>query len=390
MGGGAAGYFFAINVSINYPEYEIVILEQGRDTLGKVRVSGGGRCNVTHACFDARELVKFYPRGEKEMLGPFHRFSARDTMQWFEERGVKLKIESDNRVFPVSDSSQSIIRCLEDEALQNGVKVITSSKVMAISMDNPRKVTCSNGLEYDYDLLFLATGSSKYIWNLLQHHAIDIVEPVPSLFTFHIKDDRLKGLQGLAFDDVVVISEHGSYSSRGPLLITHWGMSAPAILKLSSFESRWMAANKYNFRIVIDFLPGFNIEQLISMGRSQGGKLVSEKNPFNIPRRYWTKILEHLSFNKDLRWADINRDAMDDLVRELKSASFSVSGKSTFKEEFVSAGGIDLKEIDFKNFRIKKLNEVYAAGEILNIDAVTGGFNFQAAWTGAFLAAQNI
>ncbi len=388
IGGGAAGFFFAINYKELHPDDDVVIYEQGKKMLSKVRVSGGGRCNVTHGCFDPSELIQYYPRGRKELLGPFHRFACGDVVAWFEERGVPLKIEPDGRMFPVSNSSETIINCFMDEVKRLGVKVRIQARVEILSLKE--RILEVNRIEkIQPDILFLATGSSKHMWKSLKANGIQVVDPVPSLFTFNIDDLRIKGLAGIAFDQVDIVSEVGSYLSQGPLLITHWGLSAPSILKLSSFEARELSSLRYKFNIEIDFLPGIPADELKLSIHKQGGRKIGEKNPFGLPKRYWQRMIEVASLDLDKRWADLNKNEVQKIVGELKKASFRVKGKSTFKEEFVSAGGIELKEIDFKKFRLKRFPGVYAAGEILNIDAMTGGFNFQSAWTGSYLAAMN-
>ena len=388
IGGGAAGFFFAINYKAHHPVDDVTIYEQGKSVLNKVRISGGGRCNVTHACFDPGDLVHYYPRGRKELMGPFHRWSCGDTVGWFEERGVALKIEEDGRMFPVSDRSESIIDCFIGEAQRLGVKIVTQCKVSIDSLKD-RKLTLGKEQNINPDVLFLAPGSSKLIWNVLKANGVDIVEPVPSLFTFNIKDGRLKGLAGISFDDVEIVSEFNTYESRGPLLITHWGLSAPSILKLSSVEARLMGASNYFFKIKVDFLPDMTPDDVQALIIEQGGKKLGDRNPFGLPKRYWRRLIEVARINPEGRWADLKKEERSLIMESLKMCNFQVNGKSTFKEEFVSAGGIDLKEVDFRTFGLKRYPGVYAAGEVLNIDAMTGGFNFQAAWTGGYIAAAN-
>ncbi|NNF32694.1 MAG: NAD(P)/FAD-dependent oxidoreductase [Saprospiraceae bacterium] len=388
VGGGAAGFFFAINYKALHSVDDVTIYEQGKTVLNKVRISGGGRCNVTHACFDPGDLVHYYPRGRKELIGPFHRWSCGDTVGWFEERGVPLKIEADGRMFPVSDRSESIINCFIEEANRMGIKIVKQCKVSIDSLKD-RRLTLSKGASINPDVLFLAPGSSKFIWNVLKANGVEIVEPVPSLFTFNIKDPRIKGLAGISFNDVEVVSEYGSYQSRGPLLITHWGLSAPSILKLSSVEARLLSAAHYSFKISVDFLPDLNPDDVQDLIIKQGGKKLGDKNPFGLPKRYWRKLIEVAGINSEGRWADLKKEERSLILESLKACTFQVKGKSTFKEEFVSAGGIDLKEVDFRSFGLKRYPGVYAAGEVLNIDAMTGGFNFQAAWTGGYIAAIN-
>ena len=389
IGGGAAGFFYAINYKELHPDDEVTIYEQSNSVLNKVKVSGGGRCNVTHACFDPRELIAYYPRGGKELLGPFHRYACGDTVEWFESRGVPLKIESDGRMFPVSDRSDSIIDCFMAEVSRLKIKVLKKSRVELQSLED-RTIIIDRESTIQPDVIFIATGSSKFIWNTLKANGIKIVDPLPSLFTFNISDIRLRDLAGISFPDVEVVSEIGKYVSRGPLLITHWGLSAPSILKLSSVEARELAELRYKFSIKVDFLPDQSEEETINLMRKQGGRNIGINNPFGIPKRYWKRIVHVLKMDERQRWADLRKEAAERILKQLKHAEFQVTGKSTFKEEFVSAGGIDLKEINFKNFSLKQFPGVYAAGEVLNIDAMTGGFNFQAAWTGSYLAAINV
>lgn len=388
VGGGAAGFFFAINYKTLHPGDDVTIYEQGKSVLNKVRISGGGRCNVTHACFNPGDLVHYYPRGRKELLGPFHRWSCGDTVEWFEERGVPLKIEADGRMFPFSNRSESIIDCFLEEAKRLGVKIVTQCKVSIDSLKE-RSLVLGKMASINPDILFLAPGSSKFIWKVLKANGLEIVEPVPSLFTFNIKDARIKGLAGISFDDVEVVSEFNSYRSSGPLLVTHWGLSAPSILKLSSVEARLMAAAHYTFKISVDFLPHIQPGDIQTLIKEQGGKKIGDRNPFGIPKRYWRRMIEVLRIDPEGRWADLKKEERSMILDSLKASTFKVHGKSTFKEEFVSAGGIDLKEIDFRSFGLKRYAGVYVAGEVLNIDAMTGGFNFQAAWTGGYIAATN-
>ena len=386
IGGGAAGFFFAINYKSFHPEDEVIIYEQSKNTLNKVRISGGGRCNVTHACWEPSELIAYYPRGGKELLGPFHRFACGDTVEWFESREVPLKIEEDGRMFPVSNRSESIIGCFMNEIAKYGIIVNKHSRVEIKSLKE-RSLILNKEEIIKPDIVFLATGSSKYIWQALKANGVKIVDPVPSLFTFNINDVRLRGLAGISFRNVDVKSEFEKYHSSGPLLITHWGLSAPSVLKLSSVEAREMADARYKFKIEVDFLPHLTSQDVHTTIKELRGKKVGEKNPFGIPKRYWRRLIQVCKMDDDWRWADLKKDKIETLVDQLKNSNFTVKGKSTFKEEFVSAGGIDLKEIDFRDFKIKQFEGVYAAGEVLNIDAMTGGFNFQAAWTGSYIAA---
>ena len=389
IGGGAAGFFFAIQHMNFYPTDKVIMLEQGKEGLSKVRISGGGRCNVTHACYDPGDLAMNYPRGRKEMLGPFHHFAPGDIMSWFEEKGVPLKMEEDGRVFPVSDSSDSIIQCFLEETRKLGIKVTYRTKVTDFYKEgNKWNVLTASGDSYLADKLFLCTGSSLYFWKILAGKGIQIIDPVPSLFTFRVSDSRIKGLQGISFPHTKISSHAGSYVSEGPLLITHWGFSGPAILKLSAFEAILFYQSKYKFHIFIDLLPNMTIAKIRDVIKTCDDKRIVPKNPFDIPKRYWNNLMNQLGMDSSKNWADLKNSELELIIQELKNAKFLVIGKSTFKEEFVTAGGIDLKEVDFTSFELKNLPGAFAAGEVLNIDAITGGFNFQAAWTGAYIAAR--
>ncbi|QHI37065.1 hypothetical protein IMCC3317_24430 [Kordia antarctica] len=393
IGGGAAGFFTAINVAEKHPEKSVVILERGKDFLTKVRVSGGGRCNVTHACFDPKDLVKYYPRGEKEMLGPFHQFCCGDTMAWFEERGVELKIEDDGRIFPVSNSSQTIIDCFLSEAKKYKVDFRTNHAVKNISkVDELWQIETSQGM-LEAENVVLTTGSNPKMWKMLETLGHSIVPAVPSLFTFNIKDARIKDLLGIATQASVKVVDT-KLESNGPLLITHWGMSGPGILKLSAWGARILADKNYNFQIKVNWLDDVDkaacLENIKDFKIELAKKTVQKNNPFELPKRLWHRIINAAGIKDDTRWADLNKQQTEQLASQLTEAIFNVNGKSTFKEEFVTAGGIDLKEVNFKTFESRKQTNLYFAGEILNIDAITGGFNFQNAWTGSYIIANRI
>jgi predicted Rossmann fold flavoprotein len=388
IGGGAAGFFYAINFAINNPEAKITIFEQGKTVLNKVKISGGGRCNVTHACFDPRDLTKFYPRGEKELRGPFHKFACGDTIEWFEKRGVELKIEEDGRMFPTTNSSQTIIDCLESECKKYGIRISTSQKVtnLKLNSDNTWHVQFKERSE-NFDKLFIGTGSSTYFWNILAELGHNIIKPVPSLFTFNIKDRAIKDLPGISVPNAHIKVIDSKLESNGPLLITHWGLSGPGILKLSAWGANILNDKNYNFQIEVDWIPHIDSEEIIDQKELQKGKFIKDKNPFGLPSRLWFNMIVDSSFYTK-RWADLSKSELLELTNKLKSRVFKVQGKSTFKNEFVTAGGVDLKEVNFKNFSSKLLPNLHMAGEVINVDAITGGFNFQAAWTGAWIAAQ--
>ncbi len=395
VGGGAAGFFAAINIAEQNPKLKVVILERGKEGLQKVRISGGGRCNVTHAEFVPSELVLNYPRGEKELLGPFHQFMTGDTIDWFEKRGVELKIEDDGRMFPITDSSKTIIDCFLNEAKKHKVEVLYNQSVTSMS---PR--TQSRGFEistkdsiYTCEKLLIATGSNPKIWSLLEDLGHSISQPVPSLFTFDIKDERIKDIPGVVAQNVEVKVLGTDLVSEGPLLITHVGMSAPSILKLSAFGAIELTKRHYKFQIEVNFIrQSFEdcLDMLKELKHELAKKTVYKSTQFELPKRLWHKLVLASNMNQDTRWADLNKSQLEDLSSQLTMAVFKVDGKSTFKEEFVTAGGIDLKEINFKTFESKLHNNLYFAGEVINVDAVTGGFNFQNAWTGAYIAAKSI
>lgn len=393
VGGGAAGFFTAINIVERNSKLKVAILERGSEVLTKVRISGGGRCNVTHACFEPNELVKFYPRGEKELRGPFHQFCSGDTIEWFEKHGVELKIEDDGRMFPVSNSSQTIIDCFLKATAKLGITVLTGQSVQSIyKKENFWKVETQNQ-NYIADKLVLATGSNPKIWEMLQTFGHAIVSPVPSLFTFNIKDPRIKELPGVAAQATVKVKST-KLESTGPLLITHWGMSGPAILKLSAWGARILHDKNYQFTIFVNWLNDVDTEDaekiLKELKQEHAKKAVSKKSPFDFPNRLWESLVLASTIEAETKWADLSKIQLRNLANQLTNGTFQVNGKSTFKEEFVTAGGIDLKEINFKTMESKLHEKLYFAGEIVNIDAITGGFNFQNAWTSGFIVANSI
>ena len=391
IGGGAAGFFAAINIAEFNPKLKVVILERGKEVLTKVKISGGGRCNVTHAEFIPQELVKNYPRGEKELLGPFHTFMTGDTIEWFSNKGVELKIEDDGRMFPASNSSQTIIDCFLHQANTYKIEILKSHVVKKINhKENNWEISTNHG-EFKCSKLVVASGSSSKMWNILENLDHNIVKPVPSLFTFNIKDNRIKNIPGVVANDIEVKVLDSNLTSEGPLLITHVGMSAPAILKLSAFGALELAKSDYKFKIKINFIKQdyeYCLEALKNIKIDIPKKMIANSPQFDLPKRLWQKLVEAAQIDNQERWADINKQKLEDLTLQLTKALFNVDGKSTFKEEFVTAGGIDLKEINFKTFESKIYKNLYFAGEVLNIDAITGGFNFQNAWTGGFIAAK--
>ncbi|NBL64610.1 aminoacetone oxidase family FAD-binding enzyme [Flavobacterium sp. NST-5] len=397
IGGGAAGFFSTINIAEKNPKLKIAILERGKEVLTKVKISGGGRCNVTHACFEPNELVKFYPRGEKELRGPFHQFCSGDTIEWFEKHGVELKIEDDGRMFPVTDSSQTIIDCFVSATKKLGIEVLTGQSVQSVykseNADNFFWKIDTQNAQYFCEKLILATGSNPKIWEMLENFGHKIVNPVPSLFTFNIKDPRIKNLPGVSAQVSVKVKD-AKLTSNGPLLITHWGMSGPAILKLSAWGARILAEKNYQFTIFVNWLndveTGDAEAMLKELKLEHSKKTVSKKSPFEITNRLWESLVLASQIADDAKWADLTKNQLQNLANQLTNAQFQVNGKSTFKEEFVTAGGIDLKEINFKTMESKLHENLFFAGEIVNIDAITGGFNFQNAWTSGFIVANAI
>ena len=393
VGGGASGFFAAINIAKQAPHLKVAILERGQKGLTKVKVSGGGRCNVTHAEFVPSELVQNYPRGEKELLGPFHQFMTGDTIAWFEERGIELKIEEDGRIFPASNSSQTIVDCFLNEANKYRVDVLYSHSLQSLKhADGLFQLDTSKG-HFLAKKVVIATGSSTKMWDLLEGLGHTVSKAVPSLFTFKISDERIKDIPGVVAENVDVKILGTNLYSEGPLLITHWGMSAPAILKLSAFGAIEIAKRAYRFKIEVNFIRQSFADCLNLLKNSKqelAKKIVLKSTPFNLPKRLWHQLVLASHITEDARWADINKLHLETLAKQLTQAVFNVQGKSTFKEEFVTAGGVSLKEINFKTFESKRVPGVYFAGEVLDIDAITGGFNFQNAWTGAHIVSQNV
>jgi predicted Rossmann fold flavoprotein len=393
VGGGAAGFFSAINTAQKNPELIIGILERGSNVLSKVRISGGGRCNLTHAEFKPKPLSSNYPRGQKELLGPFHAFMTGDTMKWFEDRGVRLKIEEDGRVFPESNSAQTIIDCFTSEADKCNIDILLNHSVQDIRVSNKRWELATTKGTFSAEKILIATGSSPKIWTLLEELGHQVVTAVPSLFTFSISDPRLKSIPGVVAKHVELAVNDSTLTSSGPLLITHSGISAPSVLKLSAYAAIELAKRNYNFDLTINFIAQDFTTCFRKLGHNKiesPKKLVRKSALFGLPKRLWEQLVIGADFPTDITWAEVNQKQLQKLAIQLTSAVFKVTGKSTFKEEFVTAGGVALKEINFKTFESKIHKNLFFAGEVLNIDAVTGGFNFQNAWTGAFIAAQKM
>jgi len=394
IGGGAAGFFAAITIAETNPDLEVIILEKGDNVLQKVKVSGGGRCNLTHACFTPAELVEFYPRGKKELLGPFHQFMTGDTMEWFEDRGVTLKIEADNRIFPESNSSQSIVDCLKESAKNAGVILHLDQNVELIEKADSQFIIKTDSQKYIAEKLLIAAGSNPRIWNLISKIGHTIIAPVPSLFTFKISDKRIAEIPGISVPDATVRLAESKFEAKGSLLITHWGLSGPAVLKLSAFGAIFLAEKNYEYSVRVNWLSkplSTVLNKLKILKKESPKKQVALRSLFkDIPKRLWEKLVLSANIKQDQRWAELSNKQIENLAEQLTNSVFKAYGKTAFKEEFVTAGGVDLKEINFKRFESKIHKNLFFAGEVLNIDALTGGFNFQNAWTGGFIAGKSI
>lgn len=395
VGGGAAGFFGAITLGESRPNSRILLLERGKTCLQKVRISGGGRCNVTHACFDARQLATHYPRGERALLGPFLRFGPQDTVAWFRAKGVALKTEQDGRMFPVTDNSETIATCLERSAARVGVEIATGCRMEGIrppTGPHPHWQVLSGGRWISTRALMVASGSSTAIWQMLADLGLAIVPPVPSLFTVQIRDPRLEGLAGVSLAHAALQVESGP-KAEGPLLITHWGLSGPAVLRLSAWGARQLAALAYRFTLRVNWTGEDNgtWTRRFQAWRSElPRKTIMQTTIPGIPSRLWERLAASAGIPTDRRWAELRKPESEALIGQCTAARFCVTGKSTFKEEFVTAGGVDLGEMDFRRFAARRFPGLFLAGEVLDIDAITGGFNFQAAWTGGWLAGQAI
>ena len=394
IGGGAAGFFAAIT-SAEKADTQVFLYEATPHLLSKVKISGGGRCNVTHACFEPEQLVKNYPRGGRELLGAFHRFQPRDTLAWFNNLGVETKTEEDGRMFPTSDNSESIVNALTEAAQKNQVKILTQHGVKTIKHNEGKfEVSLNSGETELFDKVIIATGGNKSSGGLAiaESFGHTVIPPVPSLFTFHIQDNRLTDLTGLSVEKVKVKACGTKLVTEGPLLLTHWGMSGPAILKLSAWGAREFAECNYNFSIEINWVPEFSqttlSKKLNEVRIAEARKQIATFSPLPIPQRLWERLLIAAEINPTTPWAHINNQQLDKLYKQLTQAEFKVTGKSMFKDEFVTCGGVKLSEINFKTMESRKQPGLFFAGEVLDIDGVTGGFNFQNAWTTGWLAGQ--
>lgn len=395
IGGGAAGVFAAINAAKNNPALKIAIVEKTMQLLSKVKVSGGGRCNVTHACFDPKELVKFYPRGNKELLSAFYQFQPNDTIAWFKERGVELKTEADGRMFPTTDSSQTIIDCFARELNKYNIEIVYSTKIETITViENGFELT-TNRANFTSKKLLITTGGFNKIENyqFIANLGIEIEPPTPSLFTFNLPNNAITELQGIATPAKVKLLGT-KFEEQGPLLITHWGMSGPVILKLSAWASRHLAQKHYEFDFMVDWLMDKKDEalhEIFNQNKQQfGSKKVINQFDFGLPKKLALYLINKAGITDEDKWADVSKKQLNKLVEALIRDTYHSKGKTTFKSEFVSCGGVKLNEVNFKTLESKKVPGLYFAGEVLDIDALTGGFNFQAAWTGAWIVAQEI
>ncbi len=397
IGGGAAGFFCAVNAARLHDNLEVTILEKSNKILSKVRISGGGRCNVTHACFNISELTKKYPRGNNFLKKAFHFFSTQNTIEWFQERGVMLKTEADGRMFPVSNTSETIINCLMNEANKYAVKICMNAGVKALKYKNDVwEINVENGKTLTAEFVCVACGgfpkASQFEW--LQEMGHTIETPVPSLFTFNIPDNSITSLMGISVPQAQIKIIGTKMKEQGPLLITHWGLSGPAILKLSAWDARYLHSVNYHFSIQLNWIPNYNAQTLKNYLQQLRFDIASQKiinrNPFNLPQRLWEYFLLQCGIDSNARWADLPAKAQNKLIDILCTQVLEVKGKTTFKDEFVTAGGISLSEIDVNTMQSKIAGNLFFAGEILDVDGITGGFNFQNAWTTGYIAATAI
>lgn len=397
IGGGAAGFFCAINAAQMNPAFEVIIVEKTSKLLSKVRISGGGRCNVTHHCFSMAEMIKKYPRGNSFLKKAFHHFFTTDTIQWFIERGVQLKAEADGRMFPTTDSSETIVNCLMKEVNKYGVQILLNREVLALSMLNSEwSLEFKDADTILTDFVCVASGgypkALQFEWLKKLGHTIEA--PVPSLFTFNMPGNSITSLMGIVAENASVKIAGSKLQEQGPLLITHWGMSGPCILKLSAWGAKELAAKNYHFSILVNWLPAFNEQTLKDKFQQvrfeQAAQKIVNRNVFGLPQRLWQYLLQQSAVNENLRWADLPAKEQNKLIKNICAQEFAVSGKTTFKEEFVTAGGVALEEVDANTMQSKILPNLFFTGEVLNIDGVTGGFNFQSAWTTGYIAAKAI
>jgi len=395
IGGGAAGFFGAIACAKANPHTQVTLLEASRQPLAKVRISGGGRCNVTHACFDPARLVQNYPRGGKALRGAFSRFQTRDTVDWFSAHDVKLKTEADGRMFPTTDNSATIVECLIAAAKAAGVEIRTGASVTSVLRQASGFEIAVKLGDMQCDRLLLATGSSQMGYQIAKTLGHQVEPPVPSLFTFNVLDNQLQELAGVSVESVqlrLFLGGKTKLEQTGPLLITHWGLSGPAVLKLSAWGARLLHDCNYQATLLINWLPQLNSEvlrqKLLEIKSEWSRKAISTSCPMELPRRLWQYLVTRVGIEAEDRWAGLSNKTLNQLVQELTQGCYLIQGKGAFKEEFVTCGGVSLKEVNFKTMESRLCPGLYFAGEILDIDGVTGGFNFQSAWTTAWLAGQ--
>ncbi len=400
IGGGAAGFFGAIACAQMNPDAQVTLLEASRQPLAKVLISGGGRCNVTHACFEPARLVQNYPRGGKALRGAFSRFQAEDTVAWFENHGVRLKTEADGRMFPITDNSETIVECLIKTAASAGVQLRLGTPVVDVKKlpQAPGfEIILKSGLRQKCDRLLLATGSNPVGYKIARELGHNIEPPVPSLFTFNIPEPKLRLLAGVSVNPVQLrLSGTGKppLEQTGPLLITHWGMSGPAVLKLSAWGARFLHENRYQAKLLVNWLPDFNQEQvqqkILAVKTQWGQKAMVLHRGVDLPHRLWQYLIDRVGITTEDRWAELSNKKLNQLIQELTQGEYLITGKGVFKEEFVTCGGVNLKEVNFKTMESKLIPGLYFAGEILDIDGITGGFNFQSAWTTGYLAGKSM
>ena len=393
IGGGAAGFFAALSVKEHHPDHEVILFEKTSKVLSKVKVSGGGRCNITHDCPDIATLCEAYPRGGKKLKSLFYQFNTTDTIAWFESRGVAIKTEKDGRMFPVSDQSQSIIDCLVTEMTRLKVALQLGRSITKMEQEDQHwKLQFADSESQNFDAVIIATGGSPKLkgFDWLSHLGHSIVPPIPSLFTFNMPSEPIKELMGLVVENARVKIKDTKINTQGPLLITHWGMSGPAILKASSFGARELSERDYNFVIQINWVDETNtellFEQLQKFSLMHPQKGIGNQKAFPLPNRLWSFLLEKTAIPTDRKWNEVGKKKFRQLTALLTQDTYQVAGKTTFKEEFVTCGGVNLSEIDLKTMQSKKLPNLYFAGEVIDVDAVTGGYNFQAAWSGGYCA----
>ena len=397
VGGGPAGFFAAIRCAELNPKLKVLIIEKASQTLGKVIISGGGRCNVTHACFEPAQLITYYPRGGNELRGAFSRFQPRDTVEWFESRGVKLKTEADGRMFPVTDDSNTVANCLRESARKSRVRVELRANLLGVE-----KVS-GNGFRLEIrkeagvfhlqtKKLMIATGSDRKTLEILKSLGHTIIEPVPSLFTFNIKDKRIEGLSGVSVENTTLKMD--SITTHGALLITHWGMSGPAVLRLSAWGARELFKKNYRAKLTVNWLNGYSFDKALEIlqrnkdwNENVRKKVLANPAFSQIPLSLWKQLVHFIG---EKNWGDVSKAELRRLAQELTAGEFEIQGKGQFKEEFVTAGGVSLKEVDFKSMQSRVVDDLYFAGEVLDIDGITGGFNFQSSWTTGWLAGNGL